>query len=89
MWKHVRIKLIDVANRERNTMTNSYYNLLEVWGNDQVTKQVSEWNTALDTVDVPSDDVHRMGAIRKVFHHFKCNFKNFAILMRNPLLLSS
>ena len=70
-------------------MANSYYNLLEVWGNDQVTKQVSEWNTALDTIDVPSDDVHRMGAIRKVFYHFKCNFKNFAILMRNPLLLSS
>ena len=49
-------------------MANSCYNLLEVWGNDQVTKQVSEWNTALDTVDVPSDDEHRMGAIRKVFY---------------------
>ncbi len=49
-------------------MANSCYNLIEIWGNDQVTKQVSEWNKALDTVDVPSDDVHRMGAIRKVFY---------------------
>lgn len=49
-------------------MANSCYNLIEIWGNDQVTKQVSEWNKALETVNVPSNDVHRMGAIRKVFY---------------------
>jgi len=57
-----------LPNEKRNTMANSCYNLLEIWGNDQVTQQVKAWNTALDTVDVPSDDVHRMGTIRKVFY---------------------
>jgi|AntAceMinimDraft_12_1070368.scaffolds.fasta_scaffold126073_1 hypothetical protein len=48
-------------------MANSCYNLLEIWGNAQVIEQVREWNKALDTVDVPSEDVHRMGATRRVF----------------------
>ena len=57
-----------LPNEKRNTMANSCYNLLEIWGNNQVTQQVRAWNTALDKVDVTSDDVHRMGTIRKVFY---------------------
>lgn len=49
-------------------MANSCYNLLEIWGNEFVTKQVQAWNQALDSVELPKDDVHRMGAIRLVFY---------------------
>ena len=49
-------------------MANNCYNLLEIWGNELVTKQVQAWNKALDSVEVPKDDEHRMGAIRLVFY---------------------
>lgn len=49
-------------------MANSCYSLLEIWGNSKALKQVRAWNKSLETVTVPSDDVHRMKAVRLVFY---------------------
>lgn len=51
----------------RKKMANRCYNLLEIWGNEKVKKQIQEWNESLNSVNVPQDDLHRMGAIRIVF----------------------
>ena len=48
-------------------MANRCYNLLEIWGNDKVKKQIHQWNESLNSVNVPEDDLHRMGAIKIVF----------------------
>ena len=49
-------------------MANTCWNLFSFYGNEKVTKQVMEWQEALDSVEPTEEDEHCMRAIRIVFY---------------------